>query len=178
MSQARAITRPTEPQPTKCAWYALYTKPHAERQVSEALAARGHESYLPLMPVWRARRRRMEEEPLFACYSFVHLDLDEVGISQVTWLPGLRTVVSFGGEPTPLPQDMIEHIRRRVRQMTGTPQNVLRSGDRVRITAGPLKDLEAVFEGHLSGFERAQILVEVMGRFTRCDVNTEILERF
>ncbi|MFN8485848.1 MAG: transcription termination/antitermination NusG family protein [Anaerolineae bacterium] len=178
MSQSRYVMRSTETQITRSAWYALYTKPHAERQVSQALAARGHETYLPMMPVWRARRRRMEEEPLFACYSFVHLDLDEVALSQVNWLPGLRNVVSLGGEPTPLPTDVIEHIQKRVRQMTGTPQNVLRAGDRVRITDGLLKDLEAVFEGHLSGFERAQILVEVMGRFTRCDVNTESLERF
>ncbi len=163
---------------TSAAWYALYTKPHAERQVSQALQARGHETYLPMMPVWRARRRRMEDEPLFACYSFVHLDLDEIGISEVAWLPGVRSVVSFGGEPTPMPEGIIEHIRRRVRQMTGTPQNVMRPGDRVRITEGPFKDLEAVFEDHLTGFERAQVLVQVMGRLTRCAVDTNQLERF
>ncbi len=33
------------------AWYALYTKPHCERQVASALEAKGMETYFPAIPV-------------------------------------------------------------------------------------------------------------------------------
>lgn len=160
------------------AWYALYTKPHAERQVSQALEVRGMETYLPMMPVWRARRRRMEEEPVFACYSFVRADLSKIGMSDLSWLPGLRSVVNFDGEPTPLPDHVVDYIRQHVQSLSGAPQNVLQRGDRVRIIEGPLAELSAVFEGHLSGYERAQVLVQVLGRLTRCDIKTSSLEKY
>jgi transcriptional antiterminator RfaH len=159
-------------------WYALYTKPRAEYQVSEALQARNIETYLPTIPVWRARRRRLEEDPLFACYLFARLDLQQTGFSTVAWTPGLRYVVgSSEGKPTPVPETVVTYIRHREAEVEGHSPTGLQSGDRIRITEGPFAELDGVFEQHLSGYERAQVLVKVLGRLTRYDVPTEWLRR-
>jgi transcriptional antiterminator RfaH len=155
----------------------LYTKPHAERQVSQALLTRGIEIYLPTVQVWRARRRRVEEEPLFACYAFARIDLQQVGLSAVAWTPGLRHIVSCEGTPIVVPDAVIAYIHTRANQFIVHGLGRLQPGDRVRIVQGPLKDLEAVFERHLSGYERAQVLVHVLGHLTRCDIPVEWLEQ-
>ena len=158
-------------------WYALYTKPRAEYQVSEALQARNIETYLPTIQVWRVRRRRMEEDPLFACYLFARLDLQQIGLSTVAWTPGLRYVIGSEGTPNPVPEAVVTYIRRRVAETEGYSPTGLHPGDRIRITEGPFAELDGVFEQHLSGYERAQVLVEVLGRLTRYEVPTEWLKQ-
>jgi transcriptional antiterminator RfaH len=160
-------------------WYALFTKPRAEYQVEQVLQSRDIETYLPSVPVWRARRRRMETEPLFAGYLFTKICLDEVGISEIAWTPGLRHIVgAAGGDPPPVPNEVIAFIRRRVATLDPQrPGANLRPGDPVTVTDGPLKELEAVFEQHLSGLERAQILVRVLGRLTRYTVPLDWLKQ-
>lgn len=160
-------------------WYALYTKPRAERQVSHTLQTREIETYLPTVAVWRARRRRVEEEPLFTCYLFARIDLERVGHSAVAWMPGLRHIVGDGaGEPIPVSDDAIEYIRRGAAKMGAqNPICQFQPGDSVHITEGPLKDLDAVFDQHLSSYERGQVLVEVLGRLTRYDVPLEWLKQ-
>jgi transcriptional antiterminator RfaH len=160
-------------------WYALYTKPRAERQVSHVLQMREIETYLPTVAVWRARRRRVEEEPLFTCYLFARIDLERVGHSAVAWMPGLRHIVGGeAGKPIPVPDDVIDYIRRGVTGMdVQNPVSQFQPGDSVHITEGPLKDLDAVFDQHLSSYERAQVLVEVLGRLTRYDVPIEWLKQ-
>ena len=159
-------------------WYTFYTKPRAESQVVEALEARKFETYLPTVKVWRARRRRVEEEPLFSCYLFARLDLKKVGPSAVAWTPGLRHIVGAkGGRPTVVPDKIIAYIQQRIAGMEPHRPGVqIKPGDPARITAGPLKDLDAVFEQHLSNTERAQVLVRVLGRLTRYNVSLDWLE--
>jgi transcriptional antiterminator RfaH len=158
-------------------WYTLYTKPHAERQVSESLQARNIESYLPLVQVWRARRRQMEDEPLFPCYLFARIDLEVVGISEIAWLPGLRHIVGNEEIPTPVPDTIVAYIRRRLQEMGPQEPKRLKEGDTVHVIEGPFKDLDAIFEQHLSGYERAQVLVKVLGRLTRYNLPTEWLNQ-
>jgi transcriptional antiterminator RfaH len=160
-------------------WYALYTKPRAEYQVSEALQTHEIETYLPTVEVWRARRRRVEEEPLFTCYLFARIDLEHLGHSTVAWTPGLRYMVGGeAGAPLPVPDEVITYMRQRVNQMDNQgPLGQFQTGNPVCIIEGPFKDLDAIFEQHLSGYERAQVLVQVLGRLTRCDVPTEWLKQ-
>ncbi|NLG50271.1 MAG: hypothetical protein GX552_09205, partial [Chloroflexi bacterium] len=53
---------------------------------------------------------------------------------------------------------------------------VLRRGDRVRIISGPLCDLDAVFDRHLTGKGRARVLIEFLGRMTSAEVDLAMLE--
>jgi transcription antitermination factor NusG len=57
------------------------------------------------------------------------------------------------------------------------PGSKFRPGDRVRITCGPLKDLEAVFDRNLSKDGRVRILLEFLGQLTACEVESDWLAK-
>lgn len=159
-------------------WYALHTKPNSERQVAQALADRGLEPYLPI--VRRQWRSGWRELPFFPCYMFAYFDIDEVGISAVSYTPGLRRLVAFGPKPATVPETAIELIRQKLDQIAdqgGLPTHDLVPGDRVRIIEGPLEGLHAVFEGPMGPAERVKILIQFLGQVNRAEVPADSLER-
>jgi transcriptional antiterminator RfaH len=157
-------------------WYALHAKPHRERQVCSFLESEGFEVYLPLIPA--GRRTRRKPLPFFSCYLFARLD-GVLDFSAVRWTPGLRRIVSFGGKPAIVPEEVICALQKRLAWLHDSGQTVypFKSGDRVVVRSGPLADLEAIFEERLSSRERARILVQCLGRWTRCEVDIDDLKR-
>ena len=157
-------------------WYALHAKPHKERQVFSYLQGEGFEVYLPLLPA--ARRSRRKAVPFFSCYLFGRLNGTD-HFSKIRWTPGLRCIVSFGGNPAMVPDQVIEAIQEHLAWLWDTAQTVypFQRGDRVVIHNGPLAGLEGIFEERLSSRDRARILVECLGRWTRCEVEVDSLKR-
>ncbi len=160
-------------------WYALYTKPHCERQVESALAAKEIEVYFPSVPVAAPRRGRPAVRPFFPCYLFANVDLEIVGMSRLNWMPGMRHVVMFGGVPAPVEGAVIERIRQHLSQPHAMDNvgEILEHGDRVLVTAGPLQDIEAVFDKRLSAAGRVRILVQLLQRWTAVDLEADTLRR-
>jgi transcriptional antiterminator RfaH len=161
-------------------WYTVRTKPRAERQVQAALTRKGLTVYLPMVKVARVNPRARPIMPLFPGYLFVQADLEQVGQSAINWAIGVASLVSFGGEPAMVPEAVIQHIQSRVAevQASGTfGLGRLHKGDHVRITGGPLRDLDAVFDQPLSAKGRARVLIEFLGRLTATEVDLEALEK-
>lgn len=157
-------------------WYTLYTKPHKEQQVSSFLESRGFETYLPII---QARKRGREKSvPFFSCYLFVRAGPSN-GLSILRWTPGLKRIVSFGDQPALVDERVISFIKQRLAdiQESGCTVYRFKPGDRVAITSGPLRDFEAIFDQRLSSRDRAKILVDVLGRWTRCEVEIDCLEK-
>src|SRR5262245_9431242 len=80
-------------------WYLVQTKPGRERQVAVQSHQRGFGVYLPLIWVSPAKPRTSRERPYFPTHLFVKLDLDTVGMDVIRWLPGVRALVEFYGQP-------------------------------------------------------------------------------
>jgi transcriptional antiterminator RfaH len=168
------------PMMSQSRWYTVQTKPRAEHQVRAALAGKGLSVYLPLVKVERVNPRARPVAPLFPNYLFVQADLDAVGPSAINWVPGVVRLVSFGGEPVSVPDAVIEHIRRRSTELEKSGEFGLgpfRHGDQVRITTGPLRDLDAVFDQKLTARGRARVLLEFLGRLTSTEVDLDALEK-
>ncbi len=161
------------------AWYALYTKPHCERQVQGALDAKGIETYFPVMPVHTPRRGRPLFRAFFPCYLFAHTDLGIVGISGLNWIPGLRHLVMFGNTPATVDECVIARIQEHLAQPHAMDEQgeFLQSGDRVVITEGPLRDIEAVFDKRLSASGRVRVLVDLLRRWTPVEMEADALRR-
>jgi transcriptional antiterminator RfaH len=158
-------------------WYALYTKPGKEHQVSSILESQGFKTYLPTIQVRKNSRRKTR--PFFSCYLFIRMDPVDA-LPEVRWTPGLRRIVSFGQQPAIVGDGVIDVIRHRLKEMeaAGYPvEQRFRPGDRVLIKSGPLRDLEAVFDEPLSSWDRAKVLVDILGRLTTCEVELDCLER-
>ena len=162
-------------------WYALHTKPRKEHAVRTLLETRNIEVYLPVLVTTRRQpTRRKQEQPLFARYLFARMDLTDVPLSSLNWTPGVTRVVSFGGQPAVVQKEVIQWLRDQLARIDvkdyyrGLP---LRAGDRLRVTTGPLKDMEVIFDRRLSSTDRARVLIDILGRLTTCQIDLHSLER-
>lgn len=152
-------------------WYALYTKPHQERQVSGLLEEQGIETYLPTVRRKVRRRDRPDRVVYFPCYLFARVDFRATPRSSIAWMPGIRRIVSFGEQPAVVDDAIVSIVRQRLGDIEEVAYGRIKQGDRVRITSGPLRDLEAVFDRPLSAAERVRVLLDVMGRMTPADID-------
>lgn len=159
-------------------WYTLYTKPNSEHQVATSLQTRGIQTYLPELESSEADPER--RKPFFPCYLFVKIDLEMVGLSQVQWTPGLRYVVAFDEQPVPLPDQVIDLIRRRLEAMNASKSwkgHRFQPGETVRVADGPLQGLLAIFEGPTTPSQRVQVLLNFLGQVSRAHVTATDLEK-
>lgn len=156
-------------------WYALYTNYRKEALVVDQLIVYDLELFFPTIRIERGHRRGIREEPFFPHYIFVRLDLDSGISSRLMRLPGVRTLVHFAERPAVIPDTIIEELRNRLRSEAGQPSTLAEwlyePGDQVRIRQGPFAGLEAVFQKSLNGAERVEVLLAVLGRTTRVQLD-------
>jgi transcriptional antiterminator RfaH len=156
-------------------WYVLFSKPHKEFQVREQLELKGLRAYVPLLPARQSATTR--RRPLFPRYLFARLDLERVSAESVRWLPGISGFVTFGNDLATVDDSVIAYVEKRLTQMQQQVRSPFMPGEHVRLRAGhPLAMLDAVFEKPLSDAKRACILVDLLGRLTRCEVEMVDLE--
>ena len=156
-------------------WLALYTKPYKERQVRDLLRAQDIETYLPEITVQRYGGTK--KKPFFPRYLFARVDPQSPTLLDVRWTPGLTYIVRVGDRPVPVPDQVIEHIRRRLEHMgTLKPEDRFKEGDHVRITRGPLEGLDAVFDRRLSAEGRVRIFLQLVNRLVAAEVDAEDLQ--
>ena len=158
-------------------WYALYCKPNQESQVDTWLRDRGTETYLPTVRRRVQRRDRPARLVYFPSYLFARVDFDVTPRSAIAWMPGIRRIVSTGEQPTIVADDLVALIRLRLEEVEVSGYSEFRPGDRVRFTAGPLRDLEAIFDRPLSAAERVRVLLKVLGRTTPVDIDLASIAR-
>ncbi len=160
---------------TRC-WFALYTKPHKEYLVRDLLHSQGVEVYLPEVRVAVPRRGRRRRKPFFPHYLFARFETHSGLMSKTRWTPGLRWVVSAGGQPVPVSDEVVSHIRHRLAMMEVEDlESPFKKGDVVRIVCGPLKGLDAIFDQRLSSAGRARAFLQLMNRQVAAELDLEAL---
>jgi transcription antitermination factor NusG len=136
-----------EVQPGK-RWYALWTHSHCEQLVNGQLLVRGFELFLPTIGVWSRRDgvKYRIHKPLFPGYLFLRDHLTASRYVEVQKARGLVGVLGGKrGGPNVIPDAEIDAIRALVRsELPVSPYPYLRTGQRVRITDGPLADVEGI----------------------------------
>lgn len=148
-------------------WYAVRSKPNKERALALELTARNIDNYCPQILVKPANPRSRTLRPYFPGYLFVQVDLRQTGFSEINWVPYSQGLVAFGGDPTQVPDILIEKIRKKVEAINaagGEQLAGLKQGDRVTISAGPFSGHEAVFDATLPGKERVRVLLDFLSR--------------
>ena len=159
-------------------WYVVHTKPRRELLAAGLLVDDlGVVAYLPeVLQVARGRRRN---EPLFPGYLFIQADLSATSLSRINATPGVRRLVTAGGQPQPLPAGEVEALRERVDSLNaagGMPSHSLNPGDQVTLKAGPLQGLRAVFIGPMRPAQRVRVLLEFLGSLSETEVDVTDLE--
>ena len=92
-------------------WYALYTKPRAEKLVYQRLVEIDIETFLPLQKTIRtwSDRKKVIEKPLLTSYVFVRTKSKY--FPQVYKTNGVVKFISFEGQPVSIPQNQIDILR-------------------------------------------------------------------
>jgi len=148
-------------------WYALRSKPQKEDVVWRQLGAKGIEVFYPRLRVNPVNPRAKKVKPYFPGYMFVNVNLEEAGLSTFQWMPHAIGIVTFGGEPSMVPEHLIHTIRQKVQAIAeagGENLNGLKPGDVVRVQDGPFAGYEAIFNERLPGTERVRVLLEFLNR--------------
>lgn len=130
-------------------WYAIWTNSHCEQLVCDQLHAKGFEPFLPRLNVWsrRGRLRRVISVPMFPGYLFLaHAPMDKASYVELCKTRGLARVLGDGWDRIAVVPDRdIEGIQKVLTaEVHVAPHPYLRSGQRVRILAGPLADVEGI----------------------------------
>ncbi|MCQ4346612.1 transcription/translation regulatory transformer protein RfaH [Pseudomonas stutzeri] len=154
-------TAPQQQEPHS-AWYLIQCKPRQDERAEENLLRQGYTCYRPRHIRERLQRgqRLLSEESLFPGYLFIRLSLlDNWGPLRST--RGVSRVVSFGNQPLPVSEELIDHLQQRC---SATPaEQLLETGDRVRINHGAFAELEAIFLS-MDGNERVVLLMNILHR--------------
>ena len=146
-------------------WYALRTKPRKEDIVWQQLRTQEVEYYYPRVRVHPVNPRARKVKPYFPGYMLIRTDLDEKGISVFKWMPHSLGLVSFGGEPAPIPDNLIYELKQRIQEIADAGGEIfdgLQPGDKVRIHEGPFSGYEAIFDARLDGKERVRVLLQLI----------------
>ncbi len=121
-------------------WFAVWTRSRAEKAVSDQLARKAIETFLPTIPRWSRwkDRKKKIDWPLFPGYLFVRADPDDT--LPIRKCSGVVSIVAFEGRPAPIPDFEIDGIRRLIEsEIQFDPCPFIREGDRVEVVHGPLK---------------------------------------
>ncbi|MBV9302330.1 MAG: UpxY family transcription antiterminator [Acidobacteriaceae bacterium] len=156
-------------------WYALTVKPGHDRAVSEQLCAKSLESYLPLYTSHRRWSDRVKtlELPLFRGYVFCRFTFEDR--RKVLSIPSVVSVVGFGGIPCPVGDEEIELIKSLVGSgLPIMPWPVLRVGQRVRVSEGPLCDLEGILIRE-KGAYRVVVNLDIFQRAVAVEIDRKFL---
>jgi len=162
-------------------WYVVHTNPKQEDRADSNLRCWGVETLHP-----KLKTRRVNEftgaltyltKPLFPRYIFAKFNARKQ-LAKISFTRGVHHVVSFGGQPTPVEDEIIEIISARIDE-NGFVKigDELKQGDKVVIKAGPLRDFEGVFERELNDNERISVLLTTISYQGRVVVSRDLLER-
>jgi transcription antitermination factor NusG len=122
------------------AWYAIWTRSRHEQVVREQLEGKGVETFLPTITRWSRwkDRKKKIDWPLFPGYCFARFAAAER--LPVLKSAGVVSIVSFEGEPAPIPEREIDGIRRLIQSdLQYDPCPFIREGSLVEVVHGPLR---------------------------------------
>jgi transcription antitermination factor NusG len=129
-------------------WHVLWARSNCEQLVHDQLVSRGFHVFLPTIEVWSRRTgvRRVCRMPMFAGYLFLHHALDKYSDVEVRKARGLVAILGDSWERrATVPANEIDAIQRLVHGgLPAMPYPFLKQGQRVRITRGPMADVEGI----------------------------------
>jgi transcription antitermination factor NusG len=157
-------------------WYAVYTKHQHEKSACDVLSRQGFEVFLPLYAAahrWKDRTKTVLL-PVFPCYLFLRANLErKVDILKT---PGVFWLVESGGRACEVPESDINGIRRIVQSSArAEPHPLLKSGEYVRVSRGPLAGLRGILTRMKSNL-RLVLSVDLLQKAIAVEVDLSMVE--
>ena len=129
-------------------WHVLWTRSNCEQLVHQQLLSKGFDAFLPQADRWRERGgfRYLSRTPVFPGYLFLHHAVDKWTYLEVCKTRGIVKLLGDRWDRLAVvPDREVDAIRRA--QACGLPRMphpYVADGYRVRVTRGPLTNVEGV----------------------------------
>lgn len=152
-------------------WYAIYTKPRAEKKVFERFCEYGYDAYLPLLTTvreWSDRKKKVTS-PLISGYVFVKINKEL--LFDTLKIQGTLGVLRYLGKPAIIRDCEIENLRILINggaELELLSADFFVKGDAVEVVSGPfqgLRGVSLVVQGKL------RIVVQIVGIDSQFVVN-------
>lgn len=158
-------------------WYVIQCKGGESFRAAEHLTNQGYEVFHPVLNIKRKRQGKLVtvNEPLFPYYLFIRLDQVVSNWRPIRSTRGVLRLLTFGNRPVSTPDALIDTLRAQPHQQVDI-HTYFSAGEKVTITDGPFKDLEAIFT-RCKGEERAIVLLNVLNRPQHLDLPVESLQK-
>ncbi|HSX16425.1 MAG TPA: transcription termination/antitermination protein NusG [Candidatus Saccharimonadales bacterium] len=169
-------------------WYAIHTYSGYEEKVAESIRQRADsldmkdKIFQALVPKEKQieiknGKRRVVEKRIFQGYVLVQMKMSEDAWYIVRNTPSVTGFVGSGTEPTPVDQDEIEKIQKRMGLEQPKHKIDYRIGEVVNITDGPFKG----FDGSINEIDpqkgKLKVLVNMFGRETPVELDSLQVKR-
>jgi len=176
-------TEGTEPnQDMERAWYVVHCYSGYENKVSHNLEQRiesmGMKNLIfdVVVPIQeevevKDGKRREVKRHIFPGYVLVEMILTEESWYVVRNTPGVTGFVGMGDEPTPLRQEEVNQILRRMEADAPAVKVNFRLGERVRIVDGPFNDFRGIVNDIDTERSKVRVLVSFFGRETPVELD-------
>ena len=125
----------------------------------------------------RDGQRRTSRRRVFPGYILVHMVMDDESWYVVRNTPGVTGFVGSGTRPTPLSEEEVDKILRRMETEQPRIKVSFRVGETVRITEGPFADFMAVVDELYPDRGKVRVLVSFFGRETPVEMDFLQVER-
>ena len=161
-------------------WRVLWTRSNCEQLVHDQLLTKGFDLFFPTAEAWsrRGRSRVLGRVPLFRGYLFLRHAVDKASYLEVCKARGLvRLLGQRWDQLEVVPDAEIGAIQKLVRsELPIFPYPFLREGQRVRITDGPLADLEGILVRRNPKKGLVVVSVELLQRSVAVQLDCTLME--
>ena len=156
-------------------WYVARVKPQKERLAKEWLQQHQIAVYAP--EIWVTRNGRRGYKQLFPGYVFCKIDPLASEYPLVRWGRDIQYLLPHNEMPISVGSGLVEWLQQRLEWWnSGGWSQGYKSGDRVVVSAGPFRALDAVFLHYSTGRQRCRILLNLLGSSTQAEVAVSSLE--
>jgi transcriptional antiterminator NusG len=177
-----------EPGADQSQWYVVHCYSGYENKVKKNLEHRAesmgmtahiHEIIVPTEEQIELKdgQRRVVEKRIYPGYVLVRMIMDEESWYVVRNTPGVTGFVGIGNKPTPLRQDEVDRIMRRMEAEEPVAQVKVKVGDKVRIVEGSFTDFHGTVDEVYPDKGKARVLVSFFNRETPIEVDLLQIER-
>ncbi len=115
--------------------------------------------------------RKEVERRVFPGYILVHMIMDEDSWYVVRNSPGVTGFVGMGNKPTPLNEDEVNKIMKRIESDEPRLKVSFEVGEHVRITGGPFAEFNGIVDEIYPDKGKAKVLVSFFNRETPVEVD-------
>jgi transcriptional antiterminator NusG len=172
----------------KAAWYVVHCYSGYENKVKKNLEHRAESMGMTthilevIVPTeeqveLKEGQRRVVERRIYPGYVLVQMILDEESWYVVRNTPGVTGFVGIGNKPTPLRQEEVDRIMRRMEAEEPVAQVKVKVGDKVRIIEGNFLDFTGTVDEVYPDKGKARVLVSFFNRETPVEVDLLQIER-